>query len=208
MNNWRFIDSPTLGPKENMELDKSLLEAKEPTFRLYTWEKNSFSIGRSQDIEDIRDREKLGSNWTKRLTGGGVLLHGFDLSYSITMPTKALGSKSVKESYEYLCSFLLHFYKNLGLHVEYAKDTSLDLSKNEFCQVGFEPYDIICQGKKLGGNAQRRTKKMLLQHGSIPLKKDNRSFSGYSLEELGVIIEEKETKEALKNSFLKTFLLS
>ena len=190
-----------------MELDKSLLEAKKPTFRLYTWEKNSFSIGRSQNIEDIKKRDKLGDSWAKRVTGGGILLHGFDLSYSITIPTKDLGGRSVKESYEYLCGFLLHFYKGLGLHVEYAKDTSLDLSKSKFCQVGFEPYDIIYQGKKLGGNAQRRTKDMLLQHGSIPLKKDIRGFSGHSLDEFKIIIGEKEGKKLLKNSFIETISL-
>jgi len=36
------------------------------------------------------------------------------------------------------------------------------------------------QNKKLGGNAQKRTKKSILQHGSIPLKKDSREHAGYS----------------------------
>ncbi len=199
--NWRFIDTPTLTARENMEFDKSLLECGEPVFRLYTWEKSAFTLGRSQKIEDT---ELFSEDWARRETGGGLLLHGYDISYSITIPTQLLGDKSVKESYEYLCSFLLHFYRKLGLHVEYAKDLDINLEKSFFCQEGFEPYDMICNGKKLGGNAQRRTKKTTLQHGSIPLKKDSREFSGYSLEELGIELSIKETKKLLKESFMKS----
>ncbi len=199
---WRFIDSPTLSAYENMEIDSSLLKSSEPTFRLYSWKKNSFTIGRSQKIGDIEDTKRLGSNWAQRPTGGGVLLHGFDLSYAIAIPTKMLKERSVKESYEYLCSFLLHFYRGLGLHVEYAKNIDLPLSKSQFCQVGFEPYDIVYQGKKLGGNAQKRTKNTILQHGSIPLKKDDRAYAGHSLEELGLETSLQEVKKMLKESFI------
>ena len=185
-----------------MEFDKSLLEKGEPTFRLYTWKPNSFTLGRSQKQENI---EKFGNDWARRETGGGLLFHGYDVSYSITIPTKLLGSKSVKESYEYLCSFLLHFYKKLGLHVEYAKDINLELSKSFFCQEGFEPYDMMYDGKKIGGNAQRRTKTTILQHGSIPLKKDNREYAGYSLEEFGVKLSPQKAKDLLRQSFVELF---
>ena len=202
ITNWRFIDTPELCAKENMEFDKSLLELGEPTFRLYTWKKNSFTLGRSQKEDNI---EKFGSDWARRETGGGLLLHGCDVSYSIIIPTKLLDNKSVKESYEYLCSFLLNFYKKLGLHVKYAKDINVELSKSFFCQKGFEPYDMIIKNKKIGGNAQRRTKTTILQHGSIPLKKDSREYAGYSLEEFGMNISQKESKELLKKSFEKSF---
>lgn len=189
-----------------MELDESLLESNEPIFRLYTWKPDSFTIGRFQKLEDIENVERFGSNWAKRMTGGGLLLHGFDVSYTIIIPTKFLGEKSVKESYEYICSFLLHFYKKLGLHVEYAKDIIPEsLSKSPFCQVGFEPYDMICQGKKLGGNAQKRTKDLIHQHGSIPLKKDSREYAGYSLEEFGINLSASQAKELLKASFIEIF---
>ncbi|HIP45550.1 MAG TPA: lipoate--protein ligase family protein [Sulfurospirillum arcachonense] len=202
ITNWKFIDTHELCARENMEFDKSLLELGEPTFRLYTWKENSFTLGRSQKKENV---EKFGNDWARRETGGGLLLHGCDISYSITIPTKLLGNKNVKESYEYLCSFLLHFYKKLGLHVEYAKDINLELNKSFFCQEGFEPYDIICDGKKIGGNAQRRTKTTILQHGSIPLKIDTREHAGYSLEEFGVNLSPKKIKDLLRQSFVELF---
>ncbi len=201
---WRFIDSPKMSAKANMDFDKSLLENFDgtPLFRLYSWEDNSFTIGRFQKLEEIQNIERFGTNYAKRMTGGGLLLHGFDVSYSIVLPISQLGRRGVKESYEFLCQFILNFYKDLGFKSAWAKDILSDsLSKSPFCQEGFEPYDIIIEGKKIGGNAQKRTKNLILQHGSIPLRKDKRKYSGYSLEELGIELSEKETKERLLKSF-------
>jgi lipoate-protein ligase A len=38
-----------------------------------------------------------------------------------------------------------------------------------FCFAGMERCDILVGGRKIGGNAQRRTRSALFQHGSIPL---------------------------------------
>ncbi|MFK5882650.1 MAG: lipoate--protein ligase family protein [Sulfurospirillum sp.] len=203
---WRFIDSPKLSAKENMALDESLLLScnNQPIFRLYTWNKNCFTIGRFQKIEAIQEWKRYGDEWTKRITGGGLLLHGFDVSYTIILPTQMLGKRSVKESYEYLCGFLFNFYKELDLKPAWAKDVFKEqLSHSPFCQEGFEPYDIIVNGKKIGGNAQKRTKDLILQHGSIPLKKDEREHAGYSLEEFGIELDEQEIKKRLIKSLLK-----
>ena len=204
---WRFIDSQKLNAQDNMDFDKSLVDNFDgtPIFRLYSWEKNSFTIGRFQKLDELKNIKQFGSNYAKRLTGGGLLLHGNDISYSIVIPIKLLGTKNVKESYEYICSFILNFYKKLGLHVEYAKDINKELSKSFFCQEGFEAYDMICQGKKLGGNAQKRTKDLIFQHGSIPLKSDKRSFSGHALDEFDINLTEIKAKELLKQSFIETF---
>ena len=103
--------------------------------------------------------------------------------------------------------FLLNFYKSLGLDAHYAKDTKdLTLSKSEFCQVGFEAYDIIVNGLKIGGNAQKRAKNMIFQHGSIPLYSvHTNKEAGNSLEELGIKLSYKQAIEALKKSFTETF---
>ncbi|WP_331774372.1 lipoate--protein ligase family protein [Sulfurospirillum sp. 1612] len=204
---WRFIDSPSLSAQENMSIDASLLTgANLPVFRLYSWEPNCFSIGRFQKIEEIKDWHIYGKKWAQRITGGGLLLHGFDVSYTVVMPIAMLGKRSVKQSYEYICEFLLNFYKNLGLHPHWAKDILPDsLSHSSFCQEGFEPYDIIIEGKKIGGNAQKRTKDVILQHGSIPIQNDPRAQAGYSLEAFGISLDIKKTKALLKKSFCDTY---
>ncbi len=205
---WRLIDSPTLSASENISIDESLLEVFDgtPILRLYSWKPNSYTLGRFQKIEQIEQKERFGDDWARRMTGGGLLLHGFDLSYTLILPIDFLGSKSVKESYEYICSFLIHFYKTLGLDVEYAKDCiSSPQSSSPFCQAGFESYDMIYDGKKIGGNAQKRSREILFQHGSMPLAKDSREFSGHSLEEFGIVLSVPEAKELLIKSFQETF---
>lgn len=210
VDRFRFLDVPYFSASENMALDEALIENFEkndlPILRLYTWQKDAFSIGRFQNTLDIENFSDFGDNFTRRSTGGGLLLHGFDLSYSLIIPTFLLTNKSVKESYEYICAFLLHFYTHLGFKANFAKEImSEKFSKSPFCQVGNEPYDIIIEGKKIGGNAQRRTKNFIYQHGSIPLYKDSRSFSSVSLEELEKNLHVDTAKELVKLAFEQNF---
>ena len=197
--------------KENMRIDKGLFEAfkasGQPQFRVYEWEE-SFTYGISQKMEVLENDEhlkKYGDNHAQRMTGGGILFHGNDISYSLVIPTSYVHGLSVKESYEMICDFLMEFYKKLGLDPVYAKDIEeIELLASHYCQKGFEPYDILVDGKKIGGNAQRRTKEAIFQHGSISL--DNTTYSmGNSLEDLGVKIGYKEAKALLIESFAQSF---
>lgn len=206
-----LVTSGKLSAKDNMLIDKELFEGFKPSdlpiFRVYEWE-TSYTYGVSQNIETIKTKEDLkhySDNHAKRMTGGGILFHGNDISYSLIIPTTYVKSLSVKESYELICSFLMGFYTSLGLNPIYAKDLEMiNLSKSEYCQEGFEPYDILVNGKKIGGNAQRRSKETIFQHGSISV--DNSTYSmGNSLEDLGVKISFEETKELLVKAFKESF---
>lgn len=211
---FRVIKDTQNSAIENMSTDDALLscfkENDKAILRFYYWDK-SFTIGISQDFSMYNFCDEFEGNYAKRVTGGGVLFHGHDLSYSVVIPTPLLDGYNIKQSYEKICYFLLNFYKNLGLKTNYAKDDeSVELSKNEFCQVGFEAYDILVNGMKIGGNAQRRTKKAVFQHGSIPLydvKKSNitKEKFGTSLEELGIKLTYEEVIELLIESFEETY---
>lgn len=200
-----------------MAIDEALLKCYKnddlPILRLYTWDENSLTIGISQHIDSYDFLENQKEKVAKRITGGGILFHGHDLSYSLIIPTHILQGLSIKESYEYICTFLLNFYKNLGLNVCYAKDDeSIQLSKSEFCQVGFEAYDVLVNGKKIGGNAQRRTKKAIFQHGSIPIvatkgNKNNEQI-GISLEDIDIKISYDKAIELIIDAFKTTFNVS
>ena len=41
----------------------------------------------------------------KRITGGGVLFHGHDISYSLLLSNDEFTGLSVKQSYEKICQF-------------------------------------------------------------------------------------------------------
>jgi len=217
----RLIFSNTLSARENMAIDEALFASFEensmPIFRVYDWEK-SFTVGISQDFSNIPEfdeRKSYKNNFAKRITGGGVLFHGHDVSYSLLIPMSYFKSLNVKSSYEKICTFLLEFYKSLGLNAMYAKDDeNTTLSKSAFCQVGFEAYDILVNGKKIGGNAQRRTKKFIFQHGSIALTKpsnntgnedENKEEMGFSLHEFDINLDINDAKKRVMDAFEKTF---
>jgi len=210
---FRVIQDESLSAKENMATDDALLSSYEENddaiLRLYSWE-NSFTIGVSQKFDNYPITSVYNGNYAKRITGGGVLFHGHDLSYSLVIPTPLLEGFNIKESYEKICSFLLKFYEKLGLDAKYVKDfEDMELSKNEYCQVGFEAYDILVNGKKIGGNAQRRTKKAIFQHGSIPIfRNDDESLNGkigYTLEDFNIQLDYEKVKRLLIEAFQETF---
>lgn len=79
-----------------------------------------------------------------------------------------------------LTGFLLAFYRSLGLAAAYALDSIPEGGRlgerTAFCFAGKESFDILVNGNKIGGNAQRRLKRVIFQHGSIPLL--NRADTG------------------------------
>jgi lipoate-protein ligase A len=110
----------------------------------------------------------------QRITGGGVIYHADELTYAIVCAPRHLpGETTVKESFRFLTGFLLAFYRELGLPAAYAADVPVDLAglgrRTPFCFAGRESYDILIDGRKIGGNAQRRLRNAIFQHGSIPL---------------------------------------
>ncbi len=208
--NFRLIIDEQHSAKENMARDEALLknfkQDDDAILRFYTWDENSISLGASQQVSDF-DFGVGQENIAKRITGGGVLFHGHDVSYSITIPSYILEGLNIKQSYEKICQFIFNFYKDLGLDVKFAKDKpSIELSKSSFCQVGFEAYDMIINGVKIGGNAQKRTKKVIFQHGSIPaFTTKDKLKQGNSLQDIGIDISYENIIDGLIKSFQKSF---
>lgn len=88
---FRVIITTKKSAKENMAIDEALLTSFEeddlPILRLYTWE-DSFTIGISQNFDNYDFTKEFNGNYAKRVTGGGVLFHGHDLSYSLIIQQK------------------------------------------------------------------------------------------------------------------------
>ncbi len=181
MKRWRVIDTGYLDCYSNMAIDEALLEVYEPSIelpvlRLYGWKPQAFSIGYFQNPKDELNLDRCrseGINFARRITGGGVIFHKNELTYSIVCSKGDLGfSTFSKEAYRTLCSFIIKAYQNLGLKAEYSLQETTRHSNSWFCFSEREKYDILVNGKKIGGNAQRRKKEIIFQHGSIPLSSD------------------------------------
>lgn len=219
---WRLIDTGTGSAAWNMAVDEALLEGfgenDLPILRLYGWE-NALSFGRFSKPRSCIDVERVEQQHlpcVRRLSGGGVLVHGGDLSYSIVLPRGVLKEKNVKENYRYLCRFLIRLYEKMGLKGEFAQDLGAEINHSDICLAGHEPYDILIGGKKMGGNAQRYTARTLFQHGTIPITLDDTLFEPFfreesglkrsaALENLGVTVTRQALAEMAVESFCETF---
>ncbi|OPX28630.1 MAG: hypothetical protein B1H08_05570 [Candidatus Omnitrophica bacterium 4484_171] len=179
---WRIIADEPKDAYYNMAKDEALLfsykKSRIPVFRIYSWDSPSVSIGyrqKARDVLNIKTCRKLKIPFVRRITGGGAILHNKEITYSIICSIDDLElSRRVKESYKALNSFLINFYKGFGLNASFACDIHKNIKPVpvDICFMGFEPFDIVIEGKKAGGNAQRRSKRIVFQHGSIPLEVD------------------------------------
>jgi lipoate-protein ligase A len=181
MQRWRFLDSGYGDPHWNMAFDKTLLESylpaeSSPVFRIYQWNKPAISLGRFQDAEKVLNLDncyKDNLSIVKRITGGGAIYHNQDeLTYSLVCVAELFRTDSVKDSYQKITNFILKTYRSLGFFAQYAKDYQKDKRElgvvSDFCFSGWQDYDILIKGKKIGGNAQKRKRAVIFQHGSIP----------------------------------------
>ncbi|MBN2721621.1 MAG: lipoate--protein ligase family protein [Campylobacterales bacterium] len=221
MKRWRLIDTGLGAGAWNMAVDEALINSHKqgdvPILRLYRWDK-SISLGRFSSLYKSVDCEQLNKNnisCVRRMSGGGILVHGGDLSYSLILP-RIECKEGVKANYHYLCTFLLRLYEKLGLKAHFVQELGLECKHSNICLAGCEPYDIVIEGKKIGGNAQRYTRNVLFQHGSIPMSLNEIVFdslfleesgikSALSLQKCGVTITHEILAELLIDTFCETF---
>jgi len=182
---WRLLITPPLDGATNMAIDEAILQALaagqgRPTLRLYQWKPPCLSLGYNQHWQEIDEAvcRRLDYTWTRRPTGGKAILHTDEATYSLIIPQddpRIVGG--VVESYRILSFGLLRSLELLGLQAAQAEqaETSSNIRAGQGGPVCFDTpsrYEITWQGKKLIGSAQLRRKKIVLQHGSLPLQGD------------------------------------
>jgi len=181
---WRLILDQKCDGYYNMAVDEAILlgydSVKIPTLRVYGWDKPFISLGYNQNFEKVLNSdEKI--PFVRRITGGSAILHHKELTYSLVCSLEDLDlPKAVKASYRIICSFLKHFYNQLGLEASFASDLNFKNQETKehlgqyrnFCFSSWQHLDLLVKGKKIGGNAQRRRKDIIFQHGSIPQEID------------------------------------
>jgi lipoyl(octanoyl) transferase len=174
----RLIPYSRLRGFKNMAIDEYLIsyyeKTKTPALRIYGWREPAITVGRYQEAGclDIKACREDGVDVVRRITGGGAIFHYDEVTYSLVCSESDLGSGrlSVKQSFERLNSYLINLYGEFGLKARYSRELPVKRSTNSsFCFSGREEFDILVDGKKIGGNAQRRLRGVIFQHGSIPL---------------------------------------
>ncbi len=209
-------------------LTEGFLKTRRPVLRFYGWKPAGFSLGYSQKTEEVLDVDLCRENnvpFVRRVTGGSLIYHNQEVTYSLVCSPEDLAKHlTVKEGFKKLCWFILNMYSELGLNSCFACEYAWrnNSSTSSFCFSSFEDYDILIEGRKIGGNAQKRKKGLIFQHGSIPLTLDLDSAKKYVKEDLRGIENRavsldmvlfrktgfEEISKRLKSSFEKVFNLS
>ncbi|MGC2626921.1 MAG: hypothetical protein WA269_08795 [Candidatus Udaeobacter sp.] len=162
----------------NMAVDESLLETTTvPTIRFYRWRFPALSFGYFGKFSEVAiyaaERDSV-----RRWTGGGVVFHGDDLTYSIVIPANdpAFDESSIT-IYEKIHRALCQALNKIGTQAVVAGGVDpgrIALSKHAAVSAsGYSCFanpvraDVMIGGRKIAGAAQRRTRRGLLQQGSI-----------------------------------------
>ena len=172
-----YQDSGRRHASLNMAIDEALLEsATKPTLRFYGWKVPSLSFGYFGRYDDAA-REGGSRDLVRRWTGGGIVLHGNDLTYSLIIPASchsfALSTGAVYAAVHQAIRDVLLAEGKAALIA-----TSARPKISEACFANAVVADVLLGENKVAGAAQRRTRDGLLQQGSIQVPQLSASFAG------------------------------
>ena len=156
----------------NMAIDEALLRAAiRPTFRIYRWARPAVSFGYFGKWSDAIAAGP-GREIVRRWTGGGIVLHGEDLTFSLIVPRMhPFFAVSPRESY---CAIHECVAAALG-NASLAAITQPQISPA--CFQNPVQHDVLIANRKVAGGAQRRAKCGLLHQGSIQEVADSESLT-------------------------------
>jgi lipoate-protein ligase A len=150
----------------NMAVDEALLEdAAAPILRFYRWRLPSLSFGyfgRYADVTNQSSHREIVRRWT----GGGIVPHGDDLTYSVIVPASAsFFARSSLEIYAAVHESIRRALGANGIAAILANSATPKVSED--CFANAVPADVLSDGRKIAGAAHRRSRAGLLHQGSI-----------------------------------------
>ena len=159
----------------NMAIDEALLEqAAVPVLRFYGWRRPSLSFGYFGKFADVA-AEMERRDVVRRWTGGGIVLHGEDLTYSLVTPsTDPASSHGPTAIYTALHLAIRDALRAEGNDAELASRAAPKIS--DACFANPVRDDVMLLGRKIAGAAQRRTRGGFLHQGSIQLPDFSETF--------------------------------
>jgi lipoate-protein ligase A len=152
-----------------MAFDEALLESvsriSSPVLRLYGWTQPAATFGYFQHFAEIERATPL-RPLIRRPTGGGLVPHDADWTYSLAFPAgHEWHALRAEESYHRVHEWIQSAFTHVGVQTELAPCCKKTAPGQ--CFVGYEKSDLLWHGKKIAGAAQRRNKLGLLIQGSV-----------------------------------------
>lgn len=163
----------------NMAADEFLMESQSdasslPTLRFYEWSQPSISIGYFQNTPEIAQRfgfAKKNIPVVRRVTGGGLVSHGTDLTFSLALKNpNPFFSGDVKDSYLKVNEAVRVGLKKMYPELDYADCKNIPSGRGQGDRVCFENpvcHDLLIGGKKILGASQRRLDCTVLHQSAL-----------------------------------------
>lgn len=167
--NFLLLNSGKCDAAFNMALDETLLEKisgiGNPVLRFYGWNELAATFGYFQKFSEVEAATKL-RPLIRRPTGGGIVPHDCDWTYSfVAPPNHEWHLLKAEESYRRIHEWIQSAFTELKIETELAPCCKKSLPGQ--CFAGHEKFDLLWRGKKIAGAAQRRNKLGLLIQGSV-----------------------------------------
>jgi lipoyl(octanoyl) transferase len=145
----------------NMAIDEVLVhEAVTPLLRVYRWVDATVSFGYFGEYKAVVKRWPA-RPLIRRWTGGGEVPHGNDFTYTLIVPRDEPFSRTpVRESYRRIHEVLSRIIPGASL-------AEADAPANTVCFARPVVADVLKNGAKIAGAAQRRGSFGLLHQGSV-----------------------------------------
>lgn len=157
-----YMETGSVDPCRNLALEQFLLEHRTEGDWLMLWQNdNTVVIGRNQNTAEeicadfVRDH---GITVVRRMTGGGAVYHDLgNLNYSFLTDAGDGALRNIRQFTEPVCRAL----EAMGVHAETS-------GRN----------DILVEGKKVSGVAQRVHRGRILHHGTLLFRSDPEMIAG------------------------------
>jgi lipoate-protein ligase A len=162
-----WLDDGRRSGPQNMAVDEWLLQTiVYPALRVYRWEEGWGSLGFFGKLEEAK-RSFDEVRWVRRWTGGGIVDHRSDWTYTLVVPSnEGFARLRGAESYRLIHQALSEAVKTKDLNVRLSGGA--DETGDSCCFVNPVEHDLIdASGRKIAGAGQRRTKLGLLHQGSV-----------------------------------------
>jgi lipoate-protein ligase A len=174
---WLWVDPVNRPGPEAMAVDEWLLEnAPGPVLRVYGWSGGWGSLGYFGRMA-LAQSAFEGLQWVRRWTGGGIVDHRRDWTYTVVAPAGTwLAGLRGAESYRVIHHALARVLAGEGLEVCLSDGSAVTGAASCFANpVG---HDLVgAGGRKLAGAGQRRGRRGLLHQGSLALPHVDPSMS-------------------------------
>lgn len=176
-----IINTGRASAKENMERDFALLEKLDPTgppiLHFYDWASPTITYGYFIDpgqFLNLEEVKRRGIELARRPTGGGIVFHLWDFAFSFLMPASHTAfSSNTLDNYRFVNQAVLEAIKELIPEQEGTLiPQNLEPKSPEcahFCMARPTQFDVVYQGYKMAGAAQRKRRQGYLHQGTLSL---------------------------------------